>query len=238
MSSAISFIPGSDLMTNYKVFEGKSFNPWAGFLNYIIISVGSTACTIYFSRMTAYSVVAYDWKAKKALFTLIMCVLMIPSQVTAIGFFQFMYKIGLVNSFIPMILPSIAAPSVVFFMRQYMQPSLSMDIVQSARIDGAGEFRIFNQIVLPLMKPAIAVQAIFTFVANWNNYFTPALILKDDKKKTLPILIAQLRNADWMKFDMGQVYIMIAFSIFPVIIVYLIMSKYIVAGVALGSVKG
>jgi len=91
---------------------------------------------------------------------------------------------------------------------------------------------------LPMMKPAIAVQAIFTFVQNWNNYFTPALVLKKDKLQTLPILIARLRSADWLKFDMGQVYVMIAFSIFPVIIVYLCLSKFIVSGVALGSVKG
>ncbi|MCC8017030.1 MAG: carbohydrate ABC transporter permease, partial [Lachnospiraceae bacterium] len=81
------------------------------------------------------------------------------------------------------------------------------------------------------------VQAIFTFVSSWNNYFVPALVLQSDDKKTLPILIAQLRSADWLKFDMGQVYMMIAFSIFPVIIVYLFLSRYIVQGVALGSVK-
>jgi multiple sugar transport system permease protein len=111
-------------------------------------------------------------------------------------------------------------------------------LIEAARIDGSGEFRTFNSIVLPLMKPAIAVQAIFTFVSSWNNYFTPALILHDDKKKTLPILIAQLRAADWLKFDMGQVYVMITFSILPVIVVYLILSKHIVQGIALGSVKG
>ena len=88
------------------------------------------------------------------------------------------------------------------------------------------------------MKPAIAVQAIFGFVSSWNNYFVPALILHDDKKKTLPILIAQLRGADWLKFDMGQVYMMIAFSILPVMIVYLCLSKFIVRGITLGSVKG
>ena len=113
-----------------------------------------------------------------------------------------------------------------------------ISLIEAARIDGAGEFYTFNRIVMPLMKPAIAVQAIFTFVSNWNNYFTPALILHDDKKKTLPILIAQLRAADWLKFDMGQVYVMITFSILPVIVVYLILSKHIVQGIALGSVKG
>lgn len=123
-------------------------------------------------------------------------------------------------------------------MKQYMESALPLSLVEAARIDGSGEFRTFNSIVLPLMKPAIAVQAIFTFVANWNNYFTPALVLHDDKMKTLPILIAQLRSADFLKFDMGQVYVTIAFSIFPVIIVYLFLSKYIVQGVAMGSVKG
>ena len=95
-----------------------------------------------------------------------------------------------------------------------MESALPLSLVEAARIDGSGEFRTFNSIVLPLMKPAIAVQAIFTFVANWNNYFTPALVLHDDKMKTLPILIAQLRSADFLKFDMGQVYVTIAFSIF------------------------
>ena len=119
-----------------------------------------------------------------------------------------------------------------------METASPLSLVEAARIDGSGEFRTFNSIVLRLMKPAIAVQAIFTFVANWNNYFTPALVLHDDKMKTLPILIAQLRSADFLKFDMGQVYVTIAFSIFPVIIVYLFLSKYIVQGVAMGSVKG
>lgn len=236
MSSAISFVPGKSLMTNYKVFEGKSFNPWSGFLNSIIISVGATACTIYFSTLTAYSIVAYDWKAKKAFFMLIMCVLMIPGQVTAIGFFQFMYKIGLVNSFIPLILPSIAAPSVVFFMRQYMQPSLSMDIVQSARIDGAGEFRIFNQIVLPLMKPAMATQAIFAFVASWNALFLPSILLIDKEKWTMPIMVSQLAG-DMYKTEYGAVYLGLVMTVLPLFVVYFILSKYIIAGVALGGVK-
>ena len=119
-----------------------------------------------------------------------------------------------------------------------MESTQPLSLVEAARIDGYGEFRTFNMIAFPLMKPAIAVQMIFTFVSSWNNYFTPALILQSDTKKTLPILIAQLRSADWLKFDMGQVYVMIAFSIFPVIIVYLFLSKFIVQGIALGGVKG
>ena len=154
-----------------------------------------------------------------------------------LGFLQLIGKMNMDDSFIPLIVPAIAAPITFFYMKQYMDSSLSLSLIEAARIDGAGEFRIFNTIVFPLMKPAIAVQMIFTFVTSWNNYFTPSLVLHTDTKKTLPILIAQLRAADWLKFDMGQVYMMIAFSIAPVIIVYLFMSRNIVGGVSLGGVK-
>lgn len=142
------------------------------------------------------------------------------------------------DSFIPLIVPTIASPVTYFYMKQYLDSALPLEIVESSRIDGASEIRTFNQIVFPVIKPAIAVQLIFTFVQNWNNYFTPALILHEETKKTLPVLIAELRSADFLKFDMGQVYIMISFSILPVIIVYLILSKYIVEGVTAGAVKG
>ena len=162
----------------------------------------------------------------------------LPTQVSALGFLQLITKMGLKNSFIPLIIPSIAAPAVFFFMKQYLDASLPMEIVEAARIDGAGEFYTFNHIVLPIMKPALAVQAIFSFVSSWNNYFIPALVLDTADKKTLPILIAQLRSADFLKFDMGKVYMLVAIAILPVIIVYLLLSKFIVRGVALGGVKG
>ena len=169
---------------------------------------------------------------------IILLIMTMPTQVSALGFLQLITKMGLKNSFIPLIVPSIAAPTVVFFMKQYLDASLPMEIVEAARIDGAGEFYTFNKIVLPIMKPALAVQAIFSFVASWNNYFIPALVLDSADKKTLPILIAQLRSADILKFDMGKVYMMVAIAILPVIIVYLLLSKFIVRGVALGGVKG
>ena len=171
-------------------------------------------------------------------FACIISSMMLPAAVTLIPTFLMWRTIGITDSFIPLIVPAIASPVTFFYMKQYMESALPLSLIEAARIDGSGEFRTFNSIVLPLMKPAIAVQAIFSFVSSWNNYFTPALVLHDDKKKTLPILIAQLRGADWLKFDMGQVYVMITFSILPVIVVYLILSKHIVQGVALGSVKG
>jgi ABC-type sugar transport system, permease component len=209
-----------------------------GLLNSLIVAGLSALLCTYFSVMTAYAVHAYDFKLKKFMFTFILMIMMIPTQVTTLGFLQLVTRMKLENSFIPLIIPSIAAPVTFFYMKQYMESALPLSLIEAARIDGSGEFRTFNAIVIPLMKPAIAVQAIFTFVTSWNNYFTPALILHDPKKRTVPILIAQLRSMDWSNLDTGVIYTMIGLSIFPVIIVYLLLSKFIVQGVAMGSVKG
>ncbi len=230
-------IPSTHLIENWTNLVKGTLPVLNGMINSVLIAALSALLCVYFSTMTAYAIHAYEFKARKFMFTFILAVMMIPTQVTVLGFLQLIDKMHMTDTFWPLVLPSIAAPITFFYLKQYMDSTLSISLVEAARIDGAGEFRIFNTIVLPLMRPAIAVQAIFSFVTSWNNYFVPALVLQTDKKKTLPILIAQLRSADWLKFDMGQVYVMIAFSIFPVIIVYLLLSKYIVGGVALGGVK-
>lgn len=231
-------LPGTSTAANWNNLLHGTLPIWNGLFNSLFVALASAACATYFSTMTAYAIHAYDFKLKKYVFTFILMVMMIPTQVTALGFLRLVTNLKLTDSFIPLIVPAIASPVTFFYLKQYMDATLPLALTEAARIDGAGEFRIFNTIILPIMKPAIAVQAIFGFVTSWNNYFIPALILQDDKKKTLPILIAQLRSADWLKFDMGQVYMMIAFSILPVVVVYLCLSKFIVQGVALGSVKG
>ena len=238
LTKGFTLIPGGNALENWNNLMHSTQPVISGMKNSLIIAICAAALSTYFSTMTAYAIHAYEFKIKNAMFTFILAVMMIPTQVVALGFIELMRKMKLMDTFTPLIIPAIAAPATFFYMKQYMESALPMALLEAARIDGSGEFRTFNSIVLPLMKPAIAVQAIFTFVASWNNYFTPALVLTTDTKKTLPILIAQLRSADFLKFDMGQVYMMIAFSIFPVIIVYLILSKYIVGGVAVGAVKG
>ncbi len=238
LARGFRLLPSNNFWKNWTNLVNGTIPILYGLGNSLLVSTLSAVLCTYFSSMTAYAIHAYDFKLKKFMFTFILMIMMIPTQVTALGFVQLVDTLNLRDSFIPLIIPTIAAPVTFFYMKQYMESTLPLAIVESARIDGAGEFRTFNTIVMPMMKPAIAVQAIFTFVSSWNNYFVPALILDSDKRKTLPILIAQLRSADFLKFDMGQVYVMIAFSIFPVIIVYLILSKNIVQGVAMGSVKG
>lgn len=234
---AVSLIPSRYLFKNYELLTGKSFNPAVGFCNSMIISVGVTVLSLYFSTLTAYSLVIYDWKAKKYFFGFIMAIMMIPAQITMIGFYQMVYKVHMTNKLLMLILPAIQNPQMVFFMRQYMIPLLSPSLVESARIDGSREFRTFNQIVLPIMKPALATQGIFTFVTSWNNLFTPLVLLTKQNKYTLPIMVSLLKG-DIYKTEYGAVYMGLTLTALPLIVVYLLLSKYIIAGVALGSVKG
>ena len=238
LQKGFSALPGKYFFTNLKnVANDGSFRMFSGILNSLIVSGCSAALCTYFSALTAYGLYAYDFKGKKVAFTFIMAILVMPTQVTAMGFLKLVTNMGMYDSLLPLIIPSIASPAVFYFMYSYLQSSLPISLVEAARIDGSGEFKTFNHIVLPIMKPAIAVQAIFTFVGSWNNYFVPALIIQSKNKMTVPILIATLRGADYMNFDMGKIYMMITVAIVPIIIVYLLLSKYIIAGVTLGGVK-
>ena len=238
LQKGFSALPGKYFFTNLKnVANDGSFPMFRGILNSLIVSGCSAALCTYFSALTAYGLYAYDFKGKKVAFTFIMAILVMPTQVTAMGFLKLVTNMGMYDSLLPLIIPSIASPAVFYFMYSYLQSSLPISLVEAARIDGSGEFKTFNHIVLPIMKPAIAVQAIFTFVGSWNNYFVPALIIQSKNKMTVPILIATLRGADYMNFDMGKIYMMITVAIVPIIIIYLLLSKYIIAGVTLGGVK-
>ncbi len=233
---AISLLPSKYLLNNLKILTGKSFNPIVGFKNSILISTGATICTVYFSTLTAYALVVYEWKMRKAFFAFVMGVMMIPSQLVSIGFYQFIYKIHMTNNFLPLILPAVAAPACVFFMRQFMIPTLHIDVVNSARIDGAREFYTFNKIALPMMKPAIATQAIFSFVTNWNSLFLPMILLTKQEKYTMPVMVSLLKG-DVYKTEYGSIYLGLTLTVLPLFVVYFLLSKYIIAGVALGGVK-
>ena len=239
LATGFTLLPREHFIDNLvNAWNDASINIPRGMLNSLIIALSSSVLTTYFSALTAYGIHVYDFKGKKLIFAFIIAIMMIPSQVSALGFVQMMNKLHLTNNYIPLIVPSIAAPVVVFYMKQYMESVLPLEIIDSARVDGSNEFLTFNKIVLPIMKPAIAVQMIFSFVASWNNYFVPALIIDKAELKTVPIMIAQLRSADYSKFDMGKVYMFILLAILPVMITYIILSKSIIKGVTAGSVKG
>jgi|LAHS01.1.fsa_nt_gb multiple sugar transport system permease protein len=237
--SGFSWWFGNYLSQNWnKAFSDAHLPLGSALRNSFIVSISVTILTCYFSCLTAYSFNVYSFKGKGIIFSFIMLIMMIPTQVSAMGFVQMMRSWKMLNSLWPLILPSICSPVVFFYMNQYMHSILPYELVEAARVDGCSEIGIFHKIVLPIMKPAIAVQAIFAFVGSWNNYFIPALLISDDGTKTLPLIIAAVKASDPSSFDLGKVYCLVGISIIPLVIVYLILSRFIIKGVTAGAVKG
>lgn len=240
IQNSFSLVPSSFFTENlsnlFAKAKGLGSPFWKCMMNSAIIAIPSTLFSVYFSSMTAYGVSVYKFKGRDFAWSFILAVMMVPTQVSAIGFFRFMIQLNLNDTYIPLILPAIAAPTTVFFMRQYIKGSLSLEIIDAARIDGSGEFHTFNTIVVPLLKPAIATQAIFAFIASWNNLYMPSIILNSQTKNTLPMFVQQLRSEQF-RTDYGMVYIGLLLTIVPILVVYFLLSKYIIAGVALGGVK-
>lgn len=239
--AGFTLAPGNYFIENFKTAwnDTSLFELPRGMLNSLIIAASSCLLTSYFSAMTAYGVHVYDFKLKKFTMNFILIIMTIPTQVSAVGFINLIRSFHMMNTYWGLIIPAIAAPSVFFYMKQYIESSMPLEVIEAARVDGSNEFRTFNTIALPMLKPAIAVQLIFGFVASWNNFFMPAMLLSNPKKLTVPVMISVLRsNLNSQNGDLGEVYMMLLLSIIPVVIVYFIISKNIVQGVALGAVKG
>jgi len=236
IQQGVSMIPGSYLGYNWNVLATKGFDVTIGFKNSAIIAFGSTILSVFFSAMTAYGFKVYDFKGSKFLYAVVMAIIMIPGQVTGTGFFMFMYQLGMVNNHLALIIPSIAAASTVFFFRQYLEANLQLSLVEAARIDGCGEFRTFVRIILPIMVPAMATMGIMAVIGSWNNYLTPLMLFTDPGRKTLPMMVQELRG-DIYRTEYGSIYLGLTLTALPLIIVYFVFSKYIIAGVALGGVK-
>lgn len=236
IQSGISMIPGSNLVNNWNFLINKGLDIPRGLANSVFISLSSTVLAVYFSLMTAYAIQVYDFKLKEFMKGFIYILVLIPAQTSIIGFYQYIAKLGLLNSFIPLILPSIGAAGSVFFAKQYLESAIIMDLIYTARIDGCGEFGIFHRIMMPIAKPGMFTMAIFAFVASWNNYFTPTILITKLDMYTLPLMVGMLRG-DTFRQEVGAMYFGYAMSVFPVILGYALMARQIVNGLALGSVK-
>lgn len=237
------WLPGTYLIKNYQGLMKRTSTTamvgmWKAMRNSLIVTVPTVFLQVYFASVTAYGVTVYDFKFKNAAWTIIYAIMMIPTQVSIVGFLNLTYTLHISGTYLPLIIPAIAAPTTVYFMKQYMQTGLSMEIIEAARIDGAGELRTFNSIVIPLLMPAMATQAIFSFVGSWNNLYTPSLVLASNGAKlgTMPMFVSSLKSNDKQR-DFGQIYFGLAITVVPIMIAYFLLSRYIVAGVALGGVK-
>lgn len=236
IQQGLSLIPGTNFMENWRILRDGGFNIFQGYGNSFFIAFSSTALSMYFSCLTAYGLTVYDFKLKRPAYLLIMFMIMLPPQVNIIGFYRFMVNLGLLNSYIPLIVPAAASAPTVFFMKQYLQTIYHPALVDSARIDGASELKIFHSIILPLMRPAIATMSIFGFVQSWNNFLMPLMLINDRSRFTLPMLV-QLLTTDTYTTQYGSLYLGISMSIIPLILIYLFLSKHIIGGVTAGGVK-
>jgi len=241
INTGLSIIPGTNAINNWKALYsrgdiGTNNLIWNGFLNSAIIAVSTTVLSIYFSALTAYGLHVYRFKGRSAIWAIILVIMMLPGSLTFIGFYRLMATWGLLDSYIPLIIPGIAAAGTVLFIRQYMSSVLSLELVDAARIDGAGEYRIFNTIILPVIIPALAAQSIFTFVGSWNSFVTPLVIIQTGTKKTLPLVVALL-HGDIYRPQVGGIYLGVAISLIPIVIFYALMSRFIISGITMGGIK-
>lgn len=236
IQQGLSLLPSSFLVDNYNILLNKGLNITKGFSNSLYVATLSTVVTVYFSMLTAYGIVVYNFKGKQLFTNFILVLVMIPMQLTIIGFFQYMSKLGLTDNYASLILPLIANAGGVFFSKQYFESMLIQDLIDAARIDGASELKIFHTIMLPLAIPGAATLGIFAFVGSWNNFFSAFILITSRDKYTLPMLVKTLRG-DVYRTEYGAIYLGLALTVIPVIILYAIFSRYIVSGIAMGAVK-
>ena len=234
--TGFTLIPSTHLKENWEqVFQ--FFNLFKGMWNSLIVSVPATLLCAYFSMMTAYGLAFYKFKGTKVIFGAILAFMMIPGQLSLIGFYQLCTKMHLVNSYIPLIIPAIAAPGTVFFLKQYTEASLSKSLIEAARIDGASELYSFHRIVIPVLSPAVATMGIMAFIGNWNNYLLPMIIINKNDKMTLPVMMATLKASTDINRNQGAIYLSVAISVIPILLVFAFFSKYIISSVSAGAVK-
>lgn len=236
IQQGISILPSTHLIDNYRILLSKGLNLWQGFGNSFFVAVASTLVTVYFSMLTAYGIVAFDFKGKETFSNFIVVLVMIPTQLTIIGFYQYMAKLGLTDNYASLILPLIANAGGVFFAKQYFESMIIQDLIDAARIDGANELAIFHQIMMPIAMPGSATLGIFAFVASWNNFFNAFILITSLDKYTLPMMVRTLRG-DVYRTEYGAIYLGLAITIVPIIIMYTIFSRYIINGIAMGAVK-
>lgn len=236
IQQGLSLLPSTHLIDNYKILLGKGLNLPRGFANSTFLAVSSTIISVYFSMLTAYGIVVYEFKGKRLFSNFIVVLVMIPMQLSIIGFYQYMSKLGLTDNYAALILPLIANAGGVFFGKQYLEAMVMHDLIDAARIDGASELAIFHQVMMPLAVPGMATMGIFAFVASWNNFFNAFILISSLEKYTLPMLVQTLRG-DVYRTEFGAIYLGLAATIVPIIIIYALFSRYIVSGIAIGAVK-
>ncbi|WP_096439896.1 carbohydrate ABC transporter permease [Alteribacter populi] len=229
LAGGLNFIPENFTFDNYTTIftEQELFPRWL--LNSVIVAVVGTALNLVFNSMAGYALARLSFPGKKALFITILAVLMIPAQVTMIPNFLILKELGWLNSYQGLIVPGMVNATFIFMMRQFFI-NFPREVEEAAAIDGLGRFGTFFRIVMPMAKPALAAQAIFVFMAFWNNFMAPLIIMTDASMYTLPVGL----NAFQSDYATYWNYIMAASMVFtlPVLIIYMFFNRFFLKGLS------
>ncbi|WP_420031451.1 carbohydrate ABC transporter permease [Streptomyces sp. cg28] len=232
-SSPPALLPGGHFWENFSgLFTSLQFG--SALRNSVVVSLVYTGLGLVVCSAAGYAFAKFTFRGRGVLFTVIIASLALPGQVTLVPLFKMMVELGWLNSYQGLILPNLALPFGIFLMRQSMQ-SVPDELIQAARMDGAGELRTFLQIVLPTMRPALAALSIFLFLAQWNDFVYPLIVQRTPEAYTLPVSLATLHGVQ--STDYGQLLTGTLISVLPVLVLFLFLQRYFVAGLLAGSVK-
>jgi multiple sugar transport system permease protein len=227
-------VPSSPTLLHYRALFTR-LNLGRYLLNSTLIAVAVTSLSLLINSMAGYAFAKLRFRGRDGVFRLLTTGLVIPVQVSMLPLFLLLREMGLINTYWGVIIPGLASIFGIFLIRQYTL-ALPDDLLDAARIDGASEFRIYWSIVLPVIRPILATLAIWTFLSTWNDFMWPLIVLSDDRMFTLPVALANLsgeRVQDTELMMAGSVL-----TVLPVMLVFLVLQRYYVEGITLGSVKG
>jgi multiple sugar transport system permease protein len=226
--------PDTPTLANYRqLFDRLDFPRF--FTNSAVVAVAVTAGNLVFCSMVGYALAKLDFAGKRLLFLLVLGMLMVPGVVTFVPLFVLISNLGMVNTYPGLILPFLVTPLGVFLMRQFMS-GLPDELIEAARIDGAGEWRIFSRVILPLCGPALATLGILTFLSSWNNFLWPLVVAQSEDKYTLPVALA-LYSVGQNATRYGLLLAGSVVVIVPVIALFVALQRYFVQGIATTGIK-
>ncbi len=228
-----TLIPEEPHLRNY-VSLFVDFDFARHFLNSAFIAVVHTASHLFLASLAGFAFAKYTFPLKNFLFLILLGSMMVPLYTIFIPLFVLVIKLGLINSYAGVILPGVAGAFGIFFMKQSME-AVPDELLDSARIDGASEFRIYWQIALPLVRPALAVLAVLAFMGSWNDFVWPLVVLRSQELQTLPVVMAGMVNMYRMEY--GVVMAASLLSTLPILLLFLALQKQFLAGLTVGAVK-
>ena len=226
--------PSEYLLENLKVVFRNNFG--MAYLNSLVVSISSVVLSVLVSAMVGFAIAKYDFKLKKCMIAFIMLIMMIPTQISIIGYVREMKAFGVLNTLLPLIFVWIAHPFGAFFMVQFIRDSVPGEVLESARLDGCTEPGIFFRIVVPFIKPGIVTLATLVFLWSWNSFMIPLIVINKQSLYTIPLMVSTLQTQ--FRSDYGAIMCALSISILPIILLFCCSSKTFIKGIAAGAVKG